>query len=109
MRRLRGGRGWQRESWCAEKCVGRVWRGEVRVPHVEVRAVRVLRYDCGSGRVQIQTLGVGGGCVMRKDRQHFWFNFRIDSAQGRTLQHCCSPPSREGGGRRGGRREEENK
>ena len=48
---------WQRESWCAEKCVGRVWRGdnsgEVRVPHVEVRVVRVLQYDCGSGRVQI--------------------------------------------------------
>ena len=50
---------WQRESWCAEKCVGRVWRGdnsgEVRVPHVEVRVVRVLQYDCGSGREQIHT------------------------------------------------------
>ena len=33
---------------------------------------------------------------MRKDGQHFWFNFRIDSAQGRTPQHAVHRRGRAG-------------
>ena len=33
---------------------------------------------------------------MRKDGQHFWFNFRIDSAQGQTPQHAVHRCGRAG-------------